>query len=71
VGCAHEAEKCRVGADRHASVADARCEADEFDNLYVVDASVFPCLAAQNRALTAMANSLCVGTDSLREWARR
>ena len=49
------------GSDPATSALDVDCRAHELDNLYVVDASVFPSIGAVNPALTAMANSLRVG----------
>jgi choline dehydrogenase-like flavoprotein len=60
-GCAHQAGTCRMGSDPATSVLDVDCRAHELDNLYVVDASVFPSIGAVNPALTVMANSLRVG----------
>jgi choline dehydrogenase-like flavoprotein len=60
-GCAHQAGTCRFGGDPATSVLDLDCRAHELDNLYVVDASVFPSIGAVNPALTVMANSLRVG----------
>jgi choline dehydrogenase-like flavoprotein len=52
---------CRMGTDPGTSVLDANCKAHELDNLYVVDASVFPSSGAVNPSLTIMANALRVG----------
>jgi choline dehydrogenase-like flavoprotein len=60
-GCAHQAGTCRFGSDPATSALDVDCKAHELDNLYVVDASVFPSIGAVNPALTVMANSLRVG----------
>jgi choline dehydrogenase-like flavoprotein len=60
-GCAHQAGTCRFGSDPATSVLDVDCRAYGLDNLYVVDASVFPSIGAVNPALTVMANSLRVG----------
>ena len=57
---------CRMGTDPATSVLDPYCKAHELDNLYVVDASVFPSSGAVNPALTIMANALRVG-DHIRE----
>jgi choline dehydrogenase-like flavoprotein len=64
-GCAHQAGTCRFGVDPASSVLDVDCRAHELDNLYVVDASVFPSIGAVNPALTVMANSLRVGDHLL------
>jgi choline dehydrogenase-like flavoprotein len=47
-------------------VLDVNCKAHDLDNLYVVDASVFPSSSSVNPALTIMANALRVG-DHLKE----
>ena len=60
-GVAHQAGTCRFGDDPTTSVLNRDCRANELDNLYVVDTSVFPSIGAVNPALTAMANSLRVG----------
>jgi choline dehydrogenase-like flavoprotein len=60
-GCAHQAGTCRFGTDPATSVLDVNCKAHELDNLYVVDTSFFPSIAAVNPALTAMANAIRVG----------
>jgi choline dehydrogenase-like flavoprotein len=64
-GCAHQAGTCRFGKDPGSSVLDVDCRAHELDNLYVVDASIFPAIGAVNPALTVMANSLRVGDHLL------
>jgi choline dehydrogenase-like flavoprotein len=64
-GVAHQAGTCRFGADPSSSVLDVNCRAHELDNLYVVDTSCFPSIAAVNPALTAMANALRVGDHLL------
>jgi len=60
-GVAHQNGTIRFGHDPATSALDATCKAHEVDNLYVVDASVFPSSAAVNPALTIMANALRVG----------
>ena len=65
-GVAHQAGTCRFGSDPASSVLNSDCRAHELDNLYVVDTSFFPSIAAVNPALTAMANALRVG-DHLRQ----
>jgi choline dehydrogenase-like flavoprotein len=42
-------------------VLDPTCKAHDLDNLYVVDASIFPSSSSVNPALTIMANALRVG----------
>jgi choline dehydrogenase-like flavoprotein len=41
-------------------VLDVNCKAHDLDNLYVVDASIFPSSSSVNPALTIMANALRV-----------
>jgi len=65
-GVAHQNGTVRFGRDPRTSALDVNCRAHEVDNLYVVDASVFPSSAAVNPALTIMANALRVGAH-LRE----
>jgi choline dehydrogenase-like flavoprotein len=50
---------------KYISVLDVNCKAHELDNLYVVDTSFFPSIAAVNPALTAMANAIRVGEHLL------
>ncbi len=64
-GVAHQAGTCRFGTDPASSVLNTDCRAHELDNLYVVDTSFFPSIAAVNPALTAMANALRVGDHLL------
>jgi choline dehydrogenase-like flavoprotein len=59
-GVAHQNGTIRFGDDPRTSALDVHCRAHEVDNLYVVDASVFPSSAAVNPALTIMANALRV-----------
>jgi choline dehydrogenase-like flavoprotein len=65
-GCAHQAGTCRFGTDPKTSVLDTNCKAHELDNLYVVDASIFPSIGAVNPSLTVTANSLRVGDHLLK-----
>ena len=60
-GTAHQAGTVRFGADPAGSVLDPWCKAHELDNLYVVDTSFFPSIAAVNPTLTTVANALRVG----------
>jgi len=62
----HQAGTCRFGTDPAASVLDINCKAHDLDNLYVVDTSFFPSIAAVNPSLTAIANAIRVG-DHLKE----
>jgi choline dehydrogenase-like flavoprotein len=64
-GVAHQAGTCRFGSDPASSALNADCRAHEVDNLYVVDTSFFPSIAAVNPALTAMANAVRVGDHLL------
>ena len=64
-GVGHQAGTCRFGTDPQTSVLDIYCKAHELDNLYVVDTSFFPSIAAVNPSLTAMANALRVGDHIL------
>jgi choline dehydrogenase-like flavoprotein len=64
-GVGHQAGTCRFGTDPATSVLDSNCKAHEVDNLYVVDTSFFPSIAAVNPSLTAMANALRVGDHLL------
>ncbi|MFO0808211.1 MAG: FAD-dependent oxidoreductase [Gemmataceae bacterium] len=66
---AHQAGTCRMGTDPKTSVVDASGKAHDLENLYVVDASVFPSVGAMNPALTVSANALRVG-DRLLERLR-
>jgi len=65
-GTAHQAGTVRFGADAASSVLDPWCKAHELDNLYVVDTSFFPSIAAVNPTLTTVANAMRVG-DHLKE----
>lgn len=64
-GVAHQAGTCRFGTDPKTSVLDINCKTHDIDNLYVVDASFFPSIAAINPSLTIMANALRVGEHLL------
>lgn len=64
-GTAHMNGTVRFGTDPKRSVLDPWCKAHEVDNLYVVDASIFPSSAAVNPTLTIVANAMRVG-DHLR-----
>jgi choline dehydrogenase-like flavoprotein len=64
-GVAHQAGTCRFGSDPTTSALNTDCRAHEVDNLYVVDTSFFPSIAAVNPALTAMANAVRVGDHLL------
>ena len=58
---AHQGGTVRFGPDPATSVLDPDCKAHDLDNLYVVDASIFPSSSSVNPALTVMANALRVG----------
>ncbi|MHB8563707.1 MAG: GMC family oxidoreductase, partial [Acidiferrobacteraceae bacterium] len=55
---AHQVGTLRFGGDPRTSVLDLQCRAHEIDNLYVVDGSFMPSIAAVNPSLTIMANAL-------------
>ena len=57
---AHQAGTLRFGHDPATSVLDVNCRAHGVDNLYAVDASFMPSIAAVNPSLTIMANALRV-----------
>jgi choline dehydrogenase-like flavoprotein len=59
-GVAHQNGTIRFGRDPKTSALDPSCKAHDVDNLYVVDASIFPSSGAVNPALTIMANALRV-----------
>ena len=56
----HQAGTCRFGTDPTQSVLDLNCKAHDLDNLYVVDTSFMPSIAAVNPSLTAIANAIRV-----------
>ena len=60
-GVGHQAGTCRFGTDPATSVLNENCQAHDVDNLYVVDSSFFPSIAAVNPSLTIIANALRVG----------
>ncbi|MEI6412257.1 MAG: GMC family oxidoreductase [Bacteroidota bacterium] len=60
-GTAHQAGTIRFGNDPQTSALDTNCRAHEVDNLYVVDGSFFPSIAAVNPSLTIMAMAIRVG----------
>ncbi len=55
---AHQCGTLRMGADPATSVVDPLCRSHDLENLWVVDASVFPSSAAVNPGLTVAANAL-------------
>lgn len=64
-GVAHQAGTCRFGNNLKTSVLDINCKTHDIDNLYIVDSSFFPSIAAINPSLTIMANALRVGNHLL------
>ncbi|MEO6147981.1 MAG: GMC family oxidoreductase [Sulfuriferula sp.] len=67
---AHQVGTARFGTDPGTSVLDLHCKAHELDNLYVVDASFMPSIAAVNPSLTIMANALRVGAHLRQRFAQ-
>ncbi|MCC7461937.1 MAG: GMC family oxidoreductase [Gammaproteobacteria bacterium] len=57
---AHQVGTARFGLDPASSVLDPYCRAHELDNLFVVDGSFMPSIAAVNPSLTIMAQALRV-----------
>ena len=57
---AHQVGTARFGSDPATSVLDPFCRAHQLDNLYVVDGSFMPSIAAVNPSLTIMAQALRV-----------
>jgi choline dehydrogenase-like flavoprotein len=62
---AHQCGTCRFGEDPDSAVLDLNCRTHEIENLYVVDGSFFPSIAAVNPTLTIIANALRVGDHLL------
>ena len=56
----HMCGTAAAGDDPRASVVDRDCRSHDIDNLYVIDAAIFPSSGAQNPALTIAANALRV-----------
>jgi choline dehydrogenase-like flavoprotein len=54
-GGQHQAGTCRMGNDPMTSVVDRYCRVHDFDNLFVIDASVHVTNGSFNPALTIMA----------------
>lgn len=67
----HQCGTIRMGTDARTSPLDKWCNAYDIDNLYVVDASVFPSSAALNPALTVAANAMRVGDHLKTKWKKR
>ena len=57
----HQCGTVRIGHDPADAPLDPFCKAFDHDNLYVVDASLFPSSAAVNPALTVAAQALRTG----------
>lgn len=53
----HPLGTCRMGADPYESVVDPHCRLYGFDNLYILDGSIFPTSLGVNPQLTIMAAS--------------
>jgi len=70
-GTAHACGTLVTGSNPATSVVDAEGRVHGLDNLYVVDASVFPSSGAVNPALTVMANALRVGDHLLERLGAR
>lgn len=60
----HQCGTARMGVDAATSVVDPGCRSHDVDNLWVVDASVFPSSAAVNPALTIAATALRVAATT-------
>ena len=60
----HQCGTARMGEDPATSVVDPRCRCHDLENLWIVDASVFPSSAAVNPALTIAATALRVAAES-------
>ncbi len=59
----HQCGTARMGTDPAASVVDSKCRSHDVENLWIVDASVFPSSAAANPALTIAATALRVAQE--------
>lgn len=59
----HQCGTARMGLDPATSVVDPNCKSHDVDNLWIVDASVFPSSAAVNPALTIAAVALKVAAS--------
>lgn len=60
VATSHQCGTARMGTDPVSSVVDPNCRSHDVENLWIVDASVFPSSAAVNPALTIAATALRV-----------
>ena len=59
----HQCGTARMGTDPATSVVDPLCRSHDVENLWIVDASVFPSSAAVNPALTIAAVALRVAAE--------
>jgi choline dehydrogenase-like flavoprotein len=59
----HQCGTARMGEDPATSVVDPLCRCHDVENLWIVDASVFPSSAAVNPALTIAATALRVAAE--------
>jgi choline dehydrogenase-like flavoprotein len=59
----HQCGTARMGEDPSTSVVDPLCRCHDVENLWIVDASVFPSSAAVNPALTIAATALRVAAE--------
>ncbi len=59
----HQCGTARMGEDPATSVVDPSCRSHDLENLWIVDASVFPSSAAVNPALTIAATALRVAAE--------
>jgi choline dehydrogenase-like flavoprotein len=60
----HQCGTAAMGTDPSSSVVTENCRSHDIENLWIVDASVFPSSAAVNPALTVAANALRVAASS-------
>jgi choline dehydrogenase-like flavoprotein len=60
---AHACGTCRLGNDPADSVVDRDCRVHALENLFVVDASVFPSSGGTNPSLTVAANAIRVARE--------
>ncbi len=68
---AHACGTCRMGADADASVTDPHGKVHGVDNLFIVDASVFPTSSGINPALTIAALALRTAAHLMERQDRR